>query len=129
MKLPSIRALAAQLGLSPSTVSAAWDQLSQARTIRTDGRRGTTVAPVRTAGPTRYRRALERSVSFRLDLSTGVPDPELLPDLTEVLRALHHTWTAGNYLDSAVIPGLEDVLRGDWPYDPEAMTIVDGAMD
>lgn len=129
MRLPPIRSLALQLGLSPSTVSAAWEQLSQARAIRTDGRRGTTIAPLRVIGPARYRRALERSASFALDLSTGVPDASLLPDLTDALRGLHHTWTPGNYLVRPVIDDLEEVLRRDWPYAPEGMTIVDGAMD
>ena len=49
--------------------------------VRTDGRRGTAVAdrPAPAAG--RYQQALERQAAFRLDLSTGVPDAALLPDL------------------------------------------------
>src|SRR3954469_12140320 len=80
-KLPPVRAVAAELRMSPTTVSAAWQLLRRSGTIRTDGRRGTVVAESRTAGPGRYRAALPGRTGFALDLSTGVPDPALLPRL------------------------------------------------
>jgi DNA-binding transcriptional MocR family regulator len=128
-RLPPIRDVATALGVSPTTVSAAWSLLARAGTIRTDGRRGTTIAPRTAIGPTRYRRALVRQTAFPLDLSTGVPDPELLPDLAAALHRMKGTSAPGNYLDDAVLPGLIEVLRVDWPYQPERMTIADGAMD
>ncbi|MGI8879056.1 MAG: PLP-dependent aminotransferase family protein [Jatrophihabitans sp.] len=128
-RLPPIRTVATSLQLSPTTVSAAWSLLVRAGTIRTDGRRGTTVAQRRTAGPGRYRRALERPASFPVDLSTGVPDPQLLPDLSPSLHRLRGTTEPGSYLDHPVVPALEQALRSGWPYPPERMTIVDGAMD
>src|SRR6476646_2133413 len=88
VRLPPIRTVAAELGLSPTTVSAAWSLLARAGTIRTDGRRGTTVADRQRAGSPRYQRTLDRSSAFRLDLSTGVPDPALLPDLSRALDTL-----------------------------------------
>src|SRR5665811_916223 len=76
-KLPPIRVLATALGLSPTTISAGWALLARSGAIRTDGRRGTTVADLRPPAPGRYRQALERQLDFALDLSTGVPDPRL----------------------------------------------------
>lgn len=128
-RLPPIRAVADQLGLSPTTVSAAWALLARTGTIRTDGRRGTTVAERHRAGSPRYRRALDRDTAFRLDLSTGVPDPALLPSLSGALDALTDVATPGSYLDDPVLPELAEVLRADWPFLPDDLTVVDGAMD
>ena len=128
-RLPPIRAVAGHLGVSPTTVSAAWALLARAGTLRTDGRRGTTVAVRPQPGPNRYRRALEGRTSFALDLSTGVPDPELLPDLAPGLRRLHRTAGPGSYLDDPVLPELAERLESDWPGPIERLAIVDGAMD
>ena len=34
-----------------------------------------------------------------------------------------------SYLDHPVLPALEEELRRSWPFEPEAITVVDGAMD
>ena len=128
-RLPAIRAVADELGLSPSTVSVAWRILSQAGAIRTSGRQGTVIMTRGGPGPVRYRRALEKSNLNGLDLSTGVPDSTLLPNLVPVLKNLHRASTMGSYLDDPIIPGLVDVLREDWPYEVDQFAIMDGAMD
>jgi DNA-binding transcriptional MocR family regulator len=125
-KLPPIREVAGYLRLSPTTVSAAWQLLRRAGTIRTDGRRGTVVAPPRSGGPGRYRAALRGHSGFPLDLSTGVPDPALLPPLPSLTG---RSTTPGSYLDSPVLPALESFLRQDWPHPPDRLAIFDGAMD
>ncbi|MBB2948659.1 DNA-binding transcriptional MocR family regulator [Actinoplanes lutulentus] len=125
-KLPPVRTVAAELHLSPSTVNAAWQLLRRAGTIRTDGRRGTVVATAGTGGPGRYRAALRRTSGFGLDLSTGVPDPALLPPIP----ALHGLSPApSSYLDEPVLPALGALLRDQWPYPAERLAIFDGAMD
>jgi DNA-binding transcriptional MocR family regulator len=126
VKLPPIRAVAAELCLSPTTVSAAWQLLRRSGTIRTDGRRGTVVAEARTVGPGRYRAALRARTGFRLDLSTGVPDPHLLPALPLIPGAAP---APGSYLDEPVLPGLALLLRDSWPFPPDRLAIFDGAMD
>ncbi len=128
-RLAPIRTVARELGLSPSTVSAAWSLLIRSGTIHTDGRRGTVIARLREPGPRRYRLALNRTGEPRLDLSTGVPDPALLPDLRPALRRLPGAVSPGSYLDDPVLPELQDVLRADWPFGPERLTVLDGAMD
>lgn len=127
-KLPPIRTVATQLGLSPTTVSAAWALLARAGTVQTDGRRGTIVT-ARRAGPARYRRALDPGTPFALDLSTGTPDPDLLPDLTATLRRIARPASPNTYLDDPVLPALAEILRADWPFAAERLTVVDGAMD
>jgi DNA-binding transcriptional MocR family regulator len=122
-RIPPVRTVATELHLSPSTVNAAWQLLRRAGTIRTDGRRGTVVA---TAGPGRYRAALRGTPGFGLDLSTGVPDPALLPPIP----ALHGLSPAPtSYLDEPVLPELGALLKQRWPYPPERLAVFDGAMD
>ena len=128
-RLPPIREVATQLALSPTTVSAGWSLLARAGAIRTDGRRGTTVADPVGPSNTRYRRALEGQSGFSLDLSTGVPDAALLPSLSRALSRLTTAGTPGSYLDEAVLPELRDVLLNEWPYVAGDIGIVDGAMD
>ncbi len=128
-KLPPIRTVARELALSPTTVSSAWSVLARSGAVRTDGRRGTVVLDTATSGGSRYRRALEHPVRLAQDLSTGVPDAALLPRLGGVLATLDSAGTPGSYLEEPVVPGLADLLRADWPYDAEALTVVDGAMD
>ncbi|GIE90655.1 aminotransferase class I/II-fold pyridoxal phosphate-dependent enzyme [Actinoplanes regularis] len=125
-KLPPVRRVAAELHLSPSTVNAAWQLLRRAGTIRTDGRRGTVVAVPGSGGPGRYRAALRRTGGFGLDLSTGVPDPALLPPIP-ALYGLSPTPTS--YLDEPVLPELAALLRERWPYPAERLAVFDGAMD
>lgn len=127
-KLPPIRTVATELGLSPTTVSAAWALLGRAGTVQTGGRRGTVIT-ARPAGPSRYRTALGGGELFGLDLSTGTPDPALLPDVTAALRRVEPPAEPGTYLDDPVLPALGELLRADWPFPPERITVVDGAMD
>jgi len=129
-RLPTVRALAGRLAISPTTVSEAWRTLADAGAIDARGRRGTYVrdAP-RARGPGRYRRITEGPGHFSLDLSTGTPDPQLLPDLGPVLARVARQTLTTSYLDDPVIPPLDDALRSRWPFPPEALTVVDGAMD
>ncbi len=128
MRLPPIRTVAVQLALSPTTVSSAWNMLARSGTIQTDGRRGTVISAHR-AGPARYRDAIERVAGYELDLSTGTPDPALLPDLRPALRRIEFGFTVSSYLDDPVLPALEELLRSDWPFPAERLAVVDGAMD
>jgi len=65
----------------------------------------------------------------RLDLSTGTPDPSLLPDIGPALSRVSPRAGTANYYDVPVLPELERVLRDSWPYDTPSLTVVDGAMD
>src|SRR5262249_42118442 len=100
--MPPIRKIATELKMAPATVSAAWALLSRAGVIHTNGRRGTVIADRAVPGPVRYRRALQHSVRFQFDLSTGLPDPALLPDLAPALGRLHAAAPLHTYLDDPV---------------------------
>jgi DNA-binding transcriptional MocR family regulator len=129
-RLPTVRVLARHLGVSPTTVSEAWQVLGDAGAISARGRQGTVViGPPTPFAPRRFRRVTEAPGHFPLDLSTGTPDPDLLPDLSSVLSRVSRRSLTTSYLDDPVLPALGEVLRESWPFVPEALTVVDGAMD
>jgi len=82
--LPTVRLLAEALGVSPSTVAAAYKTLQTRGIVVSAGRRGTTISA---RPPITSRPALVVPRGAR-DLASGNPDPALLPDLEVVLREL-----------------------------------------
>ena len=127
-RLPTVRVLAQRLGVSPSTVSEAWQVLGDAGSIAARGRQGTVVVGRgAVARPSRYRNVT--GGQFDLDLSTGTPDPSLLPDLSSVLASVAKNSRTSSYLDDPVFPPLGEHLRETWPFPAEAITVVDGCMD
>ena len=129
-RLPTVRDLARVLGISPTTVSEAWSSLTRAGLIATRGRSGTVVlSGERLRSRLRYTHMAGILSGAPQDLSTGVPDHDLLPDLTETLNRLGDMRLTTSYLDEPVLPALEEHLRSVWPYAAEQVTVVDGALD
>lgn len=129
-RLPTVRELSKSLGVSPTTVSEAWQTLTSVGAIDARGRQGTFVRqPTGPGSPRRYRRVTEGPGHFALDLSTGTPPSSLLPDLGPVVAKVSRQSLTSSYLDNPVLPDLEARLRDGWPFRAEALTVVDGAMD
>jgi DNA-binding transcriptional MocR family regulator len=131
-RLPTVRDLAKDLSISPATVSEAWQALGAVGAIQARGRAGTfvrdTVEPTR---PVRYLGIGGAPLAEGINLSTGTPDPALLPPLREAVErvvARSTSWTT-SYLDDPVLPELDALLRRDWPFPPARLTVVDGALD
>ena len=76
-QLPSVRSLAAELQVSPTTVAAAYAGLRRRGIVTGAGRAGTKIRPAPPVTTRGYMRAPEGT----RDLITGAPDPELLPML------------------------------------------------
>ncbi len=100
--LPSVRELAARLGVNANTAAAAYRLLRDRGAIETAGRRGTRVRH-RPATTPRSLLGVDAPAGVR-DLSTGNPDPDLLP-------------IAGASLGSAVVG--RPVLYGEPAMSPE----------
>src|SRR5215218_2099189 len=130
IRLPTVRELAASLGVSPATVSQAWQALARAGLIESRGRAGSFVrgsVPGRLAP--RMRGMAAPNDPVRLDLSRGTPDPLLLPALGPALSRVSARAETGSYQAEPVIPGLAAVLADSWPSDAESIMVVDGALD
>ena len=129
-RLPPVRALAEVLGVSPMTVSGAWKVLATDGLLSARGRAGTVVLdPASNAGSARNRRIAALGAPVALDLSTGGPDPALLPDLAPALSRVAGVELPDGYQSDPVLPRLERVLRKRWPFPPSSLSVVDGAGD
>jgi DNA-binding transcriptional MocR family regulator len=86
--LPTVRALAAELGTSPATVNSAYRTLRQRGLVVAAGRRGTKVAP-RPAlrAPLRPPASTRPEPGLR-DLTIGLANPALLPPLAPALARI-----------------------------------------
>jgi DNA-binding transcriptional MocR family regulator len=124
--LPPIRELAARLGVNANTVAAAYRVLRDRGTVETAGRQGTRVRR-RPAMTPRSQLGLDVPTGVR-DLSTGNPDPTLLPIASAVVPRGRPLL----YGEPAMSPGLVEYARGalaadDIPSDHLALT--SGALD
>lgn len=128
-RLPTVRELADALQVSPTTVGDAWQILRRHRIIDTEGRRGSFVREVNLGPTVRYWRVPTTGDAIKIDLSNGVPDSRLLPNPLPVLHGLKESPTVASYLERPVIGELETELRRRWPFDPQHITILNGAMD
>ncbi len=127
-RLPSVRRLAAELGVSPTTAAAAIRRLRERGLVVSRERSGVEVSsrpPLRLAGAERPQPA---DVA---DLATGNPDPALLPDLHAALATLARLpprlYGENPVLPELAAPALEDFRRdgiaaGD-------LTVCSGALD
>lgn len=130
-RLPTVRDVASELGVSAGTVSAAWRALAGAGVIVTRGRSGTFVREDRREWLSpRVNHLVAAGEASRLDLSLGTPDPVQLPSLAAALGRVTPLADTGRYHDLPVLPELDAFLRENWPtLGVEAITVVDGALD
>lgn len=125
-RLPTVRGLADELGVSPTTVASAYRDLQRRGVIETGGRRGTRIAArppiaVRTAPP------VPQGVR---DLSMGTPDPQLLPSYLTALRSVSREPRL--YEGREMLPELVEVAREAFASDgvkARHIGVVGGALD
>jgi len=125
--LPSVRGLARELGVSPGTVAAAYRVLRQRGLVA--GQPGARTR-VSAAGPPLAARPVVPVPEGVRDLSSGNPDPEFLPPLSESVCRIdpsHHF-----YGEAPTLPELVDQGREQFRADGVAadeIAVVSGAMD
>jgi DNA-binding transcriptional MocR family regulator len=122
--LPPVRELAARLGVSPTTVAAAYGDLRRRGLTTGTGRAGTRI---RGAPPVSSRVYLSAPAGTR-DLITGGPDPDLLPPLP----ARPAMRTTRMYAEAPVAPRLRRLAAGQLAADgieTGSLTVTGGALD
>ena len=128
-RLPTVRDVAVELGVSPATVSAAWQLLGRAGLVVSRGRSGSFVRSEPRDWLPRSYHDFEQATDVRLDLSRGTPDPELLPSLGPALASMAARADTSSYQLKPDIPELHDLLRETWPSRVESLTVLNGALD
>jgi DNA-binding transcriptional MocR family regulator len=128
-RLPSVRRLAAEVGLSPVTVASALAELRRRGVVITQPRRGTRIGDGPPIGAMRVRPPVPPGAR---DLSLGNPDPALLPDLERALSSARLHGPAGLYGQPQADPGLLEHARVQLDADGIAgdeLCVVSGALD
>jgi DNA-binding transcriptional MocR family regulator len=125
-RLPTVRSLASTLAVSPVTVAAAYRELRVRGLVTTAGRRGTRVS----ARPPLPPPAVPPPPAGARDLSSGNPDPALLPPLQPALGRLRVEH--GLYTESPGLPRLLDLAAAEFGGDrieTDSVAVVSGALD
>ena len=126
-RLPSVRRLSAELGLSPVTVASALAELRRRGVVVTEPRRGSRVGEGPPIGTERASLPIPPGAR---DLSNGNPDPALLPDLTRALHGLRPPMRL--YGQPATLPELAAFagrqLQADG-IDGRSLCVVSGGLD
>ncbi|HEY0187976.1 MAG TPA: aminotransferase class I/II-fold pyridoxal phosphate-dependent enzyme [Cellulomonas sp.] len=131
-RLPTVRATAAGLHVSATTVNDAWRLLAREGLVRSAGRNGTMVLRSRSRALSSLSASAHWMVGrYRTDLSSGAPDVRLLPELGPALAAVSRTAGVLGYGVEHTIPALEAWVRETWApvLDPEEILVTDGAFD
>jgi DNA-binding transcriptional MocR family regulator len=127
-QLPTIRELAATLHVSPVTVAAAYRLLHSRGLAVGHGRRGTRLRTH--SAPQLPTLQSRRAADGVLDLSSGNPDPALLPSIDAALRGLHAD--AHLYGDPAELRSLIAFATAEFEADgipAGSVTVTSGALD
>lgn len=130
--LPPMRELAAELGVNPHTVAAAYRTLRERGVIETAGRRGSRVRPrPATTGREHIRVDVPEGVR---DVAGGNPDPALLPSLAHAFALAGRQADADpvHYGSAPVEPGLARIARAGLDADgvPDGpLAVLSGSLD
>jgi DNA-binding transcriptional MocR family regulator len=126
-QLPTVRELAPRLGVSPSTVAAAYRSLATRGIVTGRGRQGTRVS----AGPALPARTMPPTPPGVRNLAHGNPDPALLPPLRPALRTIRADHVSYGEAQ-ADLPALLDLARERFEADgipAGRLVVVSGALD
>lgn len=124
--LPSVRTLAHQLALSPTTIASAYRDLRQRGILVSHERSRTTVAHRRVLAT----RLAPEIPAGAIDLASGNPDPSLLPDLGPALAQVGPVHRL--YGDMPAVERLIELARTSFAHDGvdhEWLAVVGGGLD
>lgn len=120
-RLPTVREVARGLQMSSSTVGEAWRLLATQGIVQTEGRRGTFLRRAGEQAVRHFRHINEAAVD--VDLSTGYPDPALLPDLRPFLRQIADGPPFVGHPKVALSDDLRRLVEALLPYSPGSVLL------
>jgi DNA-binding transcriptional MocR family regulator len=128
-RLPTVRAMAGELGVDPGTAAAAYRLLRERGFVISDGRRGTRVAAQLEPRPPRP----QRLAPGLRDLASSGVDPALLPDVSRALaRVAERRPDVTDYEENAKLDALVAYAEGelaDAGIASAALAFVGGTLD
>lgn len=129
-KLPSVRGLAEELGVSPTSISNVWNSLKKSGLVESAGRNGVWVSGNDPSPrPKRFESVGNFGKKAKIDLTYSGPDPALLPSLEQALVSACQTPNLHSYRREAITEELNLAVEGSWPYAAEAFVASDGGFD
>lgn len=126
VRLPAIRDIAYELGVSPATISEAWSALRRQKIITGRGRNGTWVSGDRFIAKPERAASVGNFGPGHLDLTLAAPDVSLLPRLDEALAHGAAVGDLNSYERSRIVPELLAVVKPSWPSAAETFLVTNG---
>ncbi len=129
-KLPAVRALAEELGVSPASISIVWNSLKKSGLIESAGRNGVWVSGSDPSPrPKRFENVGNFGNKTKVDLTYSGPDPALLPAMQDALCYASKTPNIHSYERQTITPELKQAVVDHWPYQAQAFMATNGGFD
>ncbi|MFI5695430.1 aminotransferase class I/II-fold pyridoxal phosphate-dependent enzyme [Kribbella sp. NPDC051586] len=129
-RLPTVRALAPRLDVSPATVSAAWATLRKQRVVAGGGRQGTWVlGGLAVPRPARYENISRLWPDQTLNLTRAVPDPALLPKLERAFVQALSDPDVHSYEVVSISGPLRAAVERTWPFKTDHWMCANGGYE
>lgn len=122
-RLPTIREVAEQVGVSVGTVAEAWAQLRRSQMVITRRRGGTWIAPPEQSSQT------QMTKWSSVDLLFCSPDPRLQPSIHDAtLKALEQP-AVNSWGREYIVQSLQNAVEKSWPFPAQAWTAAGGGTE
>lgn len=128
-RMPTVREVAAALGMSPAGVAAAWRELVDWRVLETKRRGGTTVlGPALARRATRFDVMMRASEGIPLNLGHLTPDRTILPPLERAFAAALRDADLNLTNPTPISAMLREAVEPNWPFRPQLVMATHGGI-
>jgi DNA-binding transcriptional MocR family regulator len=129
-RLPTVRGIAAGIGMSPAAVAIAWRELAELHVIETR-RRGGTVVLGQPVAPraSRFDSMMRASQGAPRDLGNLMADASLLPPVRDAVLAAISTPEFNDPFPGPISPRLRDAVEATWPFPASFFLATHGGVD
>lgn len=129
-RMPTIRKVAAALGMSNSSIASAWTELVDWHVLQTNRRGGTVVlGPAVAPRASRYDVMMRASEGAKLNLGNQICDPTLLPPVAPALVAAGQSAELNESTPSPISANLRRAIAPIFPLRTDSMLATHGGND